>query len=79
VKEPDELLKISHLKSDTMPDPDEYMKHKDLTLADCCFSSFLIIPPEIIEIRSSHTILVTPIFAVLSQNLTEFRAFKRAI
>jgi hypothetical protein len=27
VEEPDELLKISHLKSDRMPDPDEYMKN----------------------------------------------------
>ena len=31
-KEPDELLKTSHLKIDTMPDPDEFMKNKDLIL-----------------------------------------------
>ncbi len=31
MKEPDELLKTSHLKRDTMPDADEFMKNKDLS------------------------------------------------
>jgi hypothetical protein len=37
VKEPDELMKTSHLKSDTMPDPDELLIQNDLIAARQCF------------------------------------------
>ena len=40
VKEPDELLKTSHLKNDRMPDPDEFMIQKDLISVEACFRSF---------------------------------------
>ena len=40
VKEPDELLKTSHLKNDTMPDADEFIIPKDLISVEGRFRSF---------------------------------------
>ena len=52
-KEPDELMKTSHLKNATMPDPDECMKSQDLSLATALFPCSSSISLRIIIIQHS--------------------------